>query len=103
LERSEHLAEWLRLTDGVSAQLAPKPKGGRPEGGVNAAARELNIDRTEAQRAIQIDGLSPDAKAAAIAAGIHDTQSTMLKVANPNDARASAMVRVRGNREPVKT
>ncbi len=44
----------------VSAQLAPKLSArarageGRPEGGINAAVRELGIDRTEAQRAVKI-------------------------------------------------
>ena len=60
LERSEHIAEWVRLTEGKlqSAQPAPilasatNPKGaGRKESGINAGVRELGIDRTEAQRA----------------------------------------------------
>ncbi len=33
LERDEHVAEWVSLADRVAAQLAQKPRGGRPEGG----------------------------------------------------------------------
>ena len=57
LERSEHIAEWVRLTEQKkpAAQVAPLEIGyGKPPpqkaGGINAATRELGIDRTEAQR-----------------------------------------------------
>lgn len=56
LERAEHIAEWIRLTDakgaeGKPAHVAPvSNKGGRgKESGINAASRELGIERTEAQ------------------------------------------------------
>ena len=43
-ERADQIAEWVRLTEParreVSAQVAPNPQGGRPEGGLSAAARE---------------------------------------------------------------
>jgi ParB-like chromosome segregation protein Spo0J len=82
LERAEHIAEWLRLTEKeVSAQVAPKLLGGRPESGVRAAARELGIERTEAQRAIKIDSITPEAKAAAREAGMDQNQSKLLAVA----------------------
>jgi ParB family chromosome partitioning protein len=70
LERSEHIAEWVRLTDAKPAQLAQvSAKGGRGiEGGLSAATRELGIDRTEAQRAVKVASIAPEAKAAAIAA-----------------------------------
>lgn len=46
-------------------QLAP-PGGKQPyEKGIKAATRALHIDRTEAQRAVKIDKLSPEAKQAA--------------------------------------
>ncbi|HQT43874.1 MAG TPA: hypothetical protein PLD79_07720 [Halothiobacillus sp.] len=64
------------MTDLKSAQLAPKsktennPRGsGRQEGGINAATRELGIDRTEAQRSVKIAGLTPEAKQAAVETG----------------------------------
>ena len=58
----------MRLTGDQSAQLAPVEskrsdgRGHRHEGGINAATRELGIDRTEAQRAVKIDGLTEGAK-----------------------------------------
>jgi hypothetical protein len=55
LERAEQIAEWVRLTELKSVQLAPKSKtetdpqgSGRHESGINAAVRELGNDRTEA-------------------------------------------------------
>ncbi len=54
MERAEHIAEWVRLTEAKSkAQVAPSGHtGGRPDKGINAAVRDLHIDRTEAQRAV---------------------------------------------------
>jgi hypothetical protein len=37
-----------------AAQLAPHQKAGQQPGGINAAVRELGIERREAQRAIKI-------------------------------------------------
>ena len=47
-ERAEQIAQWVRLTEqkGVSAQLAPKPQGGRPESGVSQAARTLKVPKS---------------------------------------------------------
>jgi hypothetical protein len=82
LERSEHIAEWVRLTGDIpdSAQVAPKLSSrgrageGRPESGINAAVRELGIDRTEAQRAVKINALSDAAKDAAVRRRLRNTQ-----------------------------
>jgi hypothetical protein len=68
-ERSEHIAEWVKLTEDKQAQLAPVSERGRVEGrgnkgGINAAVRDLGIDRTEAQRAVKIASLTPEAKEA---------------------------------------
>lgn len=52
-DRAEHIAEWVRLTEGKNkgASCADIQRGrGQPQGGINAAVRELGIDRTEAQR-----------------------------------------------------
>jgi ParB family chromosome partitioning protein len=65
LERSEHIAEWIKLTGekvAHAAQLAPHGKAGQQSGGTNAAVRELGIDRTDAQRAVRVAGLSEPAK-----------------------------------------
>jgi hypothetical protein len=77
LERSEHIAEWVRLTENKGAQVAQvSAKGGRGiEGGLSAATRELGIDRTEAQRSAKIDSLTAEAKAIARDAGLDNNQS----------------------------
>lgn len=59
LERDEQVAEWIRITERVSAQVAAKPQGGRPEGGVRAASRELGIDEDDGHRAKQFPELRP--------------------------------------------
>jgi ParB-like chromosome segregation protein Spo0J len=82
-ERSEHIAEWIGLyekedKEEVLTQVASKPKGGRPEGGVRAASRDLGIELTEAQRAVKIAGLPDEVKKAAKDAGLDDKQSALL-------------------------
>ena len=59
LERDEHIVEWIRLSkERQSSQIETNEskradgKGHRPEGGVNAAARELRVERNEAHRAV---------------------------------------------------
>ncbi len=100
IERAEHIAEWIRLTEEklISAQVAPKsksktnPKGsGRQEGGINAAVRELGIDRTEAQRAVKIAGLTPEGREAARQAGLDDNQSALLKAAKETSTEAQVV------------
>lgn len=86
LQHDEHVAEWVRLTDEAQkvAQPAPvsKPKGGRGNpGGMRAATRELGVERTQAQRAIKVDGLSPTAKAVAREMGLDDNRSALLDAA----------------------
>lgn len=93
-QRADQIAEWIRLTEeGISAQNAPKIKTGRgrPEGGINAAARELGLERTEAQRALKIADIDPAAKEAADAAGLNK-QSMLLKIAaKPKDQQLAAV------------
>jgi ParB-like chromosome segregation protein Spo0J len=92
VERSEHIAEWIKLADekareGVSAQFGPKlssrgrNREGRPVAGVKAAAREIGVERHEAQRAVKIAGLAPEAKAEAKTLRLDDNQSALLKAA----------------------
>ena len=101
LERSEHIAEWVRLTekDLQSAQVAPIEKtkredgrGHRNESGINAASRGIGVERTKAQRAIKIDGITPEAKQAAREAGLDKNQSALLKVAAAPAEEQVAMV-----------
>ena len=90
-ERADHVNEWVKLTekrqaDGISAQLEPKlakdgSLRGRPQSGINVAVRGLGITRAEAQRAVKIAQLTPEAKAEAGALGLDDNQSALLKAA----------------------
>jgi len=85
-ERAECIAEWLRLVEQrQTAQVAPNEskrtdgRGHRPQGGVNAATRELGIDRTEAHRAVKIDALPEEVKAEARVLHLEDNQTALLK------------------------
>lgn len=100
-ERSEHIAEWVRLTERkVSGQVAQKPQGGRPEGGVSAASRELGLERTDVRRAVQIAGISEDAKEAARSAGLNDNQTALLEVARaPAEQQVAKVEELRSRRE----
>jgi ParB-like nuclease domain len=87
-ERREHIAEWIKLTEakGVSSQVGTKPNGGRPESGINAAAREIGVKKSEAHRAVKImEKVTAVAVEAAKAAGIWDNTSAMEKVASYAD------------------
>lgn len=90
LERSEQVAEWIKLCEQVSRQVDAKP--GRPEGGVRAAARDLGITEPEARRSIQIASITDEAKEAAAHAGIDDNQSKLLAVAREAPERQTAKV-----------
>lgn len=81
-ERSRHVAEWVRLAEErKGAQLAP-PGGRQPhDRGIKAAARELGIDRTEAQRAVKIDAMPPDVHAEAKILRLDNNQSALLNAA----------------------
>jgi len=85
LERAEHVAEWIRLEkerDGVVlAQVEPKPQGGRSSGGIRGAARELGIERNEAQRAVAIDKLDREAKHEAEILHLANNRKALLKAA----------------------
>lgn len=90
LERSEHVAEWIKLADEKPAQIAPVyAKGGRGNtGGINAAVRDLGIERTEAQRAVKINNIPDEVKEAAKEAGIDDSQTALMWVASLKSAEA---------------
>jgi ParB family chromosome partitioning protein len=88
LERSEHVAEWVRITEGKAGEKLAgatcatqhDARGQRKSpqqmpSGINAAVRELGVERTQAQRAVKISAITPKAKAAAVEAGIDDNQA----------------------------
>jgi ParB family chromosome partitioning protein len=108
-DRSRHITEWIRLTDEklkgaaskeVSSQVAKEPQqgvgqgvgGGKPDGGINAAARELGIGKDEAYRAVKIDSLTDEAKAEAVASGLDDNQSALLEAAKEKEPAAQVDV-----------
>jgi ParB family chromosome partitioning protein len=90
LERSEQIAEWVKPCGEriQPAQLAPPEKAigyksppPQQQRGINAAVRELGVERTDAQRSIKIAGLTPQAKSEARALGFDDNQSALLRAA----------------------
>ena len=100
LERDQHVAEWIRLTDEkvVLAQVAPKPRGGRPEGGIRAAARELGVDRDDARRAAKVASLPEEAKDAAREVGLDNNRSALLAAGKAADP-AAELRRLRAEKE----
>lgn len=82
LERDEQVAEWVSLADAVLRQTAAKPQGGRPQGGVRAAARDIGVSDRDARRAVKVAGLSDEAKAEARALGLDDNRSALLRAAS---------------------
>lgn len=112
LERSEHVAEWVRLTEEssrISAQPeqkteAPK-KRGRPSVGVSSAARELGIEKEDARRAVKVASLTEEAKETARELKLDDNRSALLAAAaKPPEAQAAALHEIaeRGRSVPVR-
>jgi ParB-like chromosome segregation protein Spo0J len=78
-ERAEHIAEWIKLVQLEPVSDAP---GGRGRtGGARSAQRELGLGHTEVVRAVQIAGISPEAKQAAKDAGLDNNQRALLEIA----------------------
>lgn len=108
LERAEQVAEWVRLAEeraaGISAQVGQKIGRGRPESGVSLASRKIGVTRQEAQRAEKIDSLAPEAKEAAIAAGLDKNQSALLDAAKAEtpDAQVARIVEIQKRKEARK-
>ncbi len=66
LERDEHVAEWMRITENkLTHTVSVSSAGGRGnEGGMRAASRDLGVNREDARRATKVAGLSSEAKQA---------------------------------------
>jgi ParB-like chromosome segregation protein Spo0J len=94
LERDGHVARWIELTDAkrLSVQSAPKMRG-RPESGVNAAARGLGIESTDAKRAVKVASLTDEAKAAAVEAGLDNNRTALLEAAKSDPAEQANTMR----------
>jgi ParB-like chromosome segregation protein Spo0J len=82
LERDDNIAEWIKITERISSQLATKMERGRPESGINAAARDLGIDKDDAHRAVKVASLSDEAKEAARETGLDNNRSALLDAAS---------------------
>jgi ParB/RepB/Spo0J family partition protein len=88
LERSEQIAEWVRLSGlfHVKHSLHPKDEGKR------AAARDLGLAPATVHRALKIDSLSDEAKEAARETGVESSTRKLMEVASlPSDQQASAV------------
>ncbi|MGE0651701.1 MAG: hypothetical protein AB7P12_08120 [Alphaproteobacteria bacterium] len=87
LERSEQVAEWVRLASEKQSSQSER-KGHRPKGGVNEAVRSLGVDRASAHRAVKVASLAPEAKRAAIIMGLDDNHSALLDAAKAETPEA---------------
>jgi ParB-like chromosome segregation protein Spo0J len=92
LERDEQIAEWIKITERVSRQVVGKPQGGRPKGGIAAAARELGVHEKEAERAVKVAAIAPEAKEAARETGLDDNRSALLTAAKGTTPAAQVNV-----------
>jgi ParB family chromosome partitioning protein len=83
LERDDNIAEWIKITERMNKPLqSATVSGGRGnESGVNAAARDLGIEQTDAHRAVKVASLSDEAKEAARETGLDNNRSALLDAA----------------------
>jgi ParB family chromosome partitioning protein len=90
LQRDEQIARWIELSEAmqVSPQVVAKPKGGRPDGGVRRAAREIGVNREDARRAEKVAALSPEAKTVARETGLEKNRSALLEAARESTPQA---------------
>jgi ParB/RepB/Spo0J family partition protein len=102
LERDDNIAEWIRITERQSSQVATNEskrsdgRGHRAESGVNAAARELGVDKDDAHRAVKVASLSDEAKDAAREHHLDNNRSAMLAAASkPTVAEQVAVINER--------
>lgn len=85
LERDEHVAEWIAILGQSShgdVLRQVDAKGGRPKGGVRAAARDLGLSEPDARRAVKVAALSDEAKQAARELGLANNRSALLAAAS---------------------
>jgi hypothetical protein len=93
LERDENIAEWIKITEKIHAsQLATHQKAGQQPGGINAASRELGIDRDDAHRAVKISKITEDAKEALRETDLDNNRKAMLEVASAPPEEQAARV-----------
>jgi ParB-like chromosome segregation protein Spo0J len=110
LERDIQVARWIELTVMKQAEVSSQPEtkphqGGRPAGGVNAASRELSISKPDAHRAVKVASISPEAKQAAVNAGIDDNRTALIAVAKETtpEAQVAKVAEIAGAKANPKT
>lgn len=97
-EKRQHIAEWVRLTEDKQAaerQLHHRGEAvlsdGRMAGhqhresGISAAARELGIPRSTADRAVKAESITPEAKAVADELGLGTVARAKVASVAPQD------------------
>jgi ParB-like chromosome segregation protein Spo0J len=104
-ERSDHIAEWIKLTEEKArkvAQVGPPSGGAQPkERGIRKAAAELGVSRQEAQRANNIANMAPAAKEAAKQAGLDNNQAALTRVAAEPSAELQ-LARIRAEQQKAE-
>ena len=89
VQRSQQIAEFVQLAEekraaGITVQVGQKLPG-RPEGGISAASRDLNMTRHEVRRAQTIAALPETTLAAAEDLGLENNQSALLAATRAED------------------
>jgi ParB/RepB/Spo0J family partition protein len=103
LQRAEHIVEWGQLCKGAQSEH-PSRGGKQPhDTGVSRIARGLGISRSEVWRWRKIAAIDSEAKEAAKAAGLDNSQIELLAIAKERTPKAQlAKVRELENKEPMK-
>lgn len=97
IQESSQFSRWIELSkikreNELSADSAQKSRG-RPEGGVNAAARELGLAETTAREDLKINSLSDEAKDTAFEVGLEDNRTALLAAARAEPAEQAKVIR----------
>ncbi|MET4277409.1 MULTISPECIES: ParB/RepB/Spo0J family partition protein [unclassified Bradyrhizobium] len=101
LQRDGQIARWIESTtikpdisddDAKPAQAAQVSGGRGKKGRLSEASRELGIERTDAIRAAKVAALSPEAKAAAVEAGLDDNRTALLEAAKETEPEKQVAV-----------
>ena len=84
LERSEYVAEWIKLDKVRLKPTKPASKGmlSRKKTEIDDVAQSLGIEKSQATNSMKIDTISPEAKAALKAAGEDNNQTVLVQIAS---------------------
>lgn len=93
LERDQHIAKWLELSEAKRQSVQIAPKGHRGRSGINEASRQLGIEATDAKRAVKVASLTEEAKNAARATGLDDNRTALLKAAQAAPGEQADVIR----------